>query len=1737
MKNKLKSLLALALSVLIGHAWAADPVATWTDFNTLTSGNYTITKDEACTVNADGSVTLGGAGLSYAFKSGDGMYANKVITVVMDVTLPDTAGTLLTLGLATNKIQVNSTGSALTTSYDKGAVRQTGACTAERTTIAVTYSGSQGVHVYKDGDLIITDGALRWSGQNLAKLTIGACDDGTIPLTEMTIHKLRVYSEKLSAIDVALDAGVFQEVIVDEDKDYSALNLQNAGNVKIIINEGCTLTMNGEVTCNSLVIQGPGVVALDSEVGDPFEGVGGLVFDGVTLQGGATDYIDVSSLISIISGKTLKTRGFLNFTNQSNAIDSGATLEVVSGVTKFYAAEQGIKGVLTIDSDATFVNTRPGDALAYNTSGVEVNVYGTLDMGSTRWTIFANNNTINAYAGATITGVGQSGNGALDVWEKADENNDNVAFNIYKNGENASDVTVFATIRYRERETVFNIAEGMTANLAGTNANINTIYGGLKVKGSGVLKLSDKNAYADIYGAGIKIDSGATLMVNHVEALGSQNIVNNGTLELDVDDASVTFAKVISGSGAVNVKSGAWKLTKTNYVGNNVLIESGAILDVSSDEARLFTTNNYLSTAVLTVNGTLITREWNYGESLGNLRHNDGAVVINGGKVIFAQNSSSERYPRIGAEGATFEIAEGVVYTAQRGITGSGNLNVASGILKLQGTSTISGSMTIAEEAKVIVDSGESSAFAENLEESAGVNVNGTIEFLSSGMLYRSFAGNGVVAVKGDVAINNTGNNGKLTGLSRFKGSVIVDEGKTLTLTFWNNGYDIELSELEVNGSVTGNKGNGYATTLNLITTKLSGSGTISGVDTFTLADGATLAGAVTVTGDVTVEGAVNVTHAAEAGDTVITCANAEAVAAALTGAPAGLKYVAENGAVKLAAATVTVTLPAAPENMFWFYDGQPVENNAVTVNSGTSVTVTLKPAIDYIFSDNTTEKTFNLGEVTGDITGEIDIEDIVAVKPEVKIGEKSYATFASALAAAEDGDTIVLEKDVICTEKPVFNNGGVVNVDVRDYVFVSTEQARVRNVASADGKVPSNNIKFVSGFGWEVYQYNNMPATNVEFRVFPTLEAAVTYNPSTNNPARIYPYQNVTQEADVTLKAYPAGTSSTICIDPEYDITWDLNGYTVLQESPTGNPLEACVRGKFTLKDSSAEQSGKWIAGACGVTNPESGWYGNGGPALYVLGEGELVLEGGTISIARNATLDTAGKEIVNSGGLIRVDGGKLNVNGATLQVDDTYGIMAWGGEIEINAGTFDIDPEVSVPVYASGWYEDVAVEVNSFFAGALCVYGNNVAGYKGASATVNVAGIEYATGSVWFVPSVGEGLMVFDGLVLEKGVAVVKSATSVNTYATLADAVAAAQAGDTITLMADTTENITVPTGFTGTIDLGGNTLTGNVKAAYSEATTTDFILQNGYIITPAGNTDKGAIFIKYAAVELIDIDLTAYYHGIRTEVGGNVTINGGRYEAICKPSTQYNVVYAKEDSTITIEDGTFIRTPNGGTVYCINPNATDSEIYVNGGSFTTIGSVYLVDMSAKGTCAISGGLFSVAAKNDVNKKLASGYGIEDVVDTDYFTVVEKPAIEPDGSIEVEAADAAAAANKVEILIPEGVAGVDAATYATYFTKTATYNESTGKYTVTAALNPEVVTPKITAISFDENGVTITLENKLPGLYYAVRSAATVDKVDTDEATVTTELNAPATGDAAFYRVLVDFAPIAASQPKPAE
>ena len=541
-------------------------------------------------------------------------------------------------------------------------------------------------------------------------------------------------------------------------------------------------------------------------------------------------------------------------------------------------------------------------------------------------------------------------------------------------------------------------------------------------------------------------------------------------------------------------------------------------------------------------------------------------------------------------------------------------------------------------------------------------------------------------------------------------------------------------------------------------------------------------------------------------------------------------------------------------------------------------------------------------GEKTTVVVDEQPVWPLVAEVNGVK-----YATFEAALAAAQAGNTIKLLRQVTCsgTTRPQFSGEGVVYVDLNGYIFVSNNRDRVRL---------SDKILFTGGFGWEMYQHDSLPTTNVEFRVFPTLEAAVTYNPSTNNPARIYPYQNVTQAADVTLKAYPAGTSSTICVDSGYEIVWDLNGYAVTQESPTGNPLEASIRGKLTLVDSSDTQTGKWIAGACGVKDPSNLFYGGGGPAFYVLGEGELILKGGTVSIARNATPDAEGNEIINTGGLIRLDDGKLTVDGATLQVDDAYGIMIWGGEAVIQSGTFDLNPSESWALFARSYYAPAQATINSPVTGGILVV-------SGADVTVNVPGVQYYEGPGYVAPSVGEGLMAFDGIVLEAGEAVVTTETTITPYATLAAAFTAAQPGDTVTIMSGTyNQGLTVDKAITvvGATDAEGNnlvTFNGTLNVTAEGATVKNINVNN-----PSGN--GGRITTKNVLIEgcsVVGANGFRYCYTTGTVTFKDSVITGQTYGIHFDGSDGGNIVidncvitgwtsFAGAITNVAIEDTTF-------------------------------------------------------------------------------------------------------------------------------------------------------------------------------------------------------------------------------------
>ena len=169
---------------------------------------------------------------------------------------------------------------------------------------------------------------------------------------------------------------------------------------------------------------------------------------------------------------------------------------------------------------------------------------------------------------------------------------------------------------------------------------------------------------------------------------------------------------------------------------------------------------------------------------------------------------------------------------------------------------------------------------------------------------------------------------------------------------------------------------------------------------------------------------------------------------------------------------------------------------------------------------------------------------------------------------------------------------------------------------------------------------------------------------------------------------------------------------------------------------------------------------------------------------------------------------------------------------------------------------------------------------------------------------------------------------------YKTLADAVTAADTTTTVTLLKDTTENVTIPTGKTITLDLNGKTLSGgtnNNKAALlnngtvtikdSSATKTGTIKRED----DADNTGTSYYVIKNLGTMTIEQANVINHSGYKktnpsgSMVGSSLICNGDRED--------------DQETTLTINDGVFEQQN-----FLAVKNGTMGILNVNGGKFTS-------------------------------------------------------------------------------------------------------------------------------------------------------------------------------------------------------
>lgn len=228
--------------------------------------------------------------------------------------------------------------------------------------------------------------------------------------------------------------------------------------------------------------------------------------------------------------------------------------------------------------------------------------------------------------------------------------------------------------------------------------------------------------------------------------------------------------------------------------------------------------------------------------------------------------------------------------------------------------------------------------------------------------------------------------------------------------------------------------------------------------------------------------------------------------------------------------------------------------------------------------------------------------------------------------------------------------------------------------------------------------------------------------------------------------------------------------------------------------------------------------------------------------------------------------------------------------------------------------------------------------------------------------------------------------------TYGTLNGAIGAAAEGDTVTLLADTTEDVVVDKNIT--LDLGGKTLTGTntkkitltiaknamatVKNGSVKGTSSNYTIQNNGTATfesltaTAGNVGSSMID-NWGTLTINSGVYSGGLNTVKSEEGTTLTITGGKFVSDYAPA--YNVtgtilVYG----TTTISGGEFIQNSTSTAARVVVTGLVEgytSITNVTGGSFTTKSSGNIFHGLGKATSdnfKVSGGTF--------NKSVSEGY-----------------------------------------------------------------------------------------------------------------------------------------------------------------
>lgn len=338
----------------------------------------------------------------------------------------------------------------------------------------------------------------------------------------------------------------------------------------------------------------------------------------------------------------------------------------------------------------------------------------------------------------------------------------------------------------------------------------------------------------------------------------------------------------------------------------------------------------------------------------------------------------------------------------------------------------------------------------------------------------------------------------------------------------------------------------------------------------------------------------------------------------------------------------------------------------------------------------------------------------------------------------------------------------------------------------------------------------------------------------------------------------------------------------------------------------------------------------GADGAGIYHPQKGALNISGGTIEGAVGVQM-CAGDLTVTDGATIKATGaddtasktgdGAIGDGSAVSIVDRNYP----GGKptAKISGGTFNSANGLAA-IRAYGWSNNAVTEFDNTDYAVAVSGGTFSAEVPAEYCAEGFASIKNADGTYGIVTAA----QIDD-----------------KNYASIQAAIDAAKDGDTVKLLANAAEDVTVAEGKNLTLDLNGFKLT-NARD--------HTITNNGTLIVTDSSTAKtGAVDnVTHAKGALVN--------------NGTATLKGGLFErsqekGVLEPygnggNSWYTVL---NKGTMTIEDGTTVSNAGGYSSNLCNADDTNAKMVINGGTFS--GGVNAVKNGSKTTLEITGGTFT--------------------------------------------------------------------------------------------------------------------------------------------------------------------------------